>query len=139
MSDSTAQTPAEYREYDRMLREHVIVFPHCTACGRFHWYPRPACPHCGSDALTSQRAPATGRLFTWTVVHRKLDPDFPGEAPYVVGLVEFAGIPGVRLVTNIVETPLDSLRIAMEVEPLFDVAGDGQPVVRFRGVSREAA
>ena len=52
MSDSTAQMPAEYREYDRMLREHVIVFPHCPACGRFHWYPRPACPHCGSDDTT---------------------------------------------------------------------------------------
>lgn len=139
MNSRTADTPAEYREYDRLLREHVIAFPHCAACDRFHWYPRPACPHCGSDALTWRPAPATGRLYTWTVVHRKLDPAFATEAPYVVGLVEFDGIPGVRLVTNIVETPLHSLRPAMEVEPLFDVNAEGQPVVWFRGVLREAA
>jgi uncharacterized OB-fold protein len=136
MPDHTSQLPAEYRAYDRMLRENVIAFPQCGACRKFHWYPQPACPHCGSDALVWTRAPATGHLYTWTVVHRKLDPEFPGEAPYVVGLVEFDGIPGVRLVTNIVDTPIGDLRLGMQLEPLFDATADAQPAVRFRAVAR---
>ena len=32
-------------------REPRFVLPWCTACGRPHWFPREACPHCLSDAI----------------------------------------------------------------------------------------
>jgi uncharacterized OB-fold protein len=68
------------------------------------------------------------------VVHRKLDPEFSGATPYVVGLVEFEGVTGVRLVTNIIDTPLAALLIGLEVEPVFDTTPEGQPIVHFKTV-----
>ena len=69
-------------------------------------------------------------------MRRKLDPEFSGAAPYVVGLVEFEGVTGVRLVTNIIDTPLATLLIGLEVEPVFDTTPEGQPIVHFKALDK---
>ena len=56
-----------------------------------------------------------------------------GALPYVVALVEFADAPGVRLVTNIVDSQQEGLRIGQPVEPVFRLE-DGRPIVEFRTV-----
>lgn len=131
-----AEFPDEYRQFEALLKKQQIGFPECKSCGRYHWYPRPVCPHCSAKQLVWKPAPATGRLFTWTVVRRKLDPEFSGAAPYVVGLVEFEGVTGVRLVTNIIDTPLATLLIGLEVEPVFDTTPEGQPIVHFKALDK---
>jgi uncharacterized OB-fold protein len=39
---------------------------------------------------------------------------------------------GVRIMTNVVDTPLDALRIGMRVEVLFEEAGAGMAIPLFR-------
>ena len=50
--------------------------------------------------------------------------------PYVVAMVELHE--GVRLMTNVVETPLAALRIGMRVEVLFEPAAAGIAIPLFR-------
>jgi uncharacterized OB-fold protein len=58
-----------------------------AACGRFVFYPRVCCPYCGGGALDWRQAAGTGRLQSWTVVHRPGHAAFMAAAPYVFAAV----------------------------------------------------
>jgi len=132
MKTDLATYPDHYAPYFDLLRNEVIAFPRCNECHAFHWYPKPSCPACGSSSLSWIPAPATGHLYSWTVVHRKFDADFGEDPPYVVALIEFKGMPGVRLVSSIRDCAVNHLKINMEVEPFFRITGQGQPLVYFK-------
>jgi uncharacterized OB-fold protein len=125
-----ADFPAEFAGFWSGLRERRISFPRCSDCGKVHWYPMQRCPFCHGAALEWMPVAGKASLYTWTVVRRSFSPDFP--APYVVGLVEFAEVPGTRLVTNIVGADPGLLRIGMTLEPVFAIDGNALPSVRFR-------
>jgi uncharacterized OB-fold protein len=110
--------------------EGVLVVPKCSACLRTFWHPRPRCPHCGSDRVDWIRGSGEGTVHTFTVVRQSGDPYFKTRVPYVVAMIELDE--GVRIMTNIVETPLDALRIGMRVEVLFEAAGEGTAIPLFR-------
>lgn len=81
--------------------EGELRFPRCADCGAFHWYPKARCPFCASAALSWVSVDLGGTLFSWTTVRHAFAPEFQGRLPYTVGLVEFAGAPGVRLVVQV--------------------------------------
>jgi uncharacterized OB-fold protein len=60
----------------------------------------------------------TGRLYTWTVVHRAMHPAFMGDVPYAVVVVELDE--GPRIVSGIVDCPLEALEMEMPVEVVFE-------------------
>ena len=47
--------------------EGVLMIRRCTACSQAHWYPRPFCPHCGSDRTDWVRASGAGTVYSYTV------------------------------------------------------------------------
>lgn len=110
--------------------EGVLVVPKCSACLRTFWHPRPRCPHCGSDRVDWIRGSGEGTVHTFTVVRQSGDPYFKSKVPYAVAMIDLDE--GVRIMTNIVETPLDALRIGMRVEVLFEAAGEGMAIPLFR-------
>ena len=124
--------PPEFEHFFDHTRAQRLSFPHCRTCRRFHWYPMKRCPHCRSDDLDWQQVRGPATLFSWTVVRHAFDPKFSDRLPYVVGLVEFADAPGVRLVTNIVEAPEGRIAIGMLLEPVFEATNAERPLVRFR-------
>jgi uncharacterized OB-fold protein len=127
-----ADCPVEFRGHLDGLVAGQIRFPRCVACGRHHWYPMKRCPHCYADAFEWTDIEGRVSLHSWTVVRKAFDPRFSDDLPYVVGLAEFAGLPGIRLITNIVECPLDALAVDMPLEPVFAAAYDGRPLVKFK-------
>lgn len=58
-------------------------------CGNRHtfWPPRPACPECAEWVAEWTEVRGSGRLYSWTVVHRTRQPWFADRTPYVVGIV----------------------------------------------------
>ncbi len=121
----------EFSGFFDSARQHRLAFPCCRGCGAFHWYPMPRCPHCRGNDVEWRQVSGRGTLFSFTRVMHAFDKSRAGALPYVVGLVEFSDAPGVRLVTNIVDSPLDALRIGQSVEPVFRLE-DGRPIVEFR-------
>lgn len=113
-----AQAP-EFAPFWRHVAAGRLCFPKCGACGRFHWYPLPRCPHCLAVDIDWCAVEPLGTLFSWTVVRHAFTPAFAEKVPYVVGLIEFRDAPGVRLVSEIRAAPPDALRIAMPVQPVF--------------------
>lgn len=135
MNDSTVRRPPpELRnagaEYWRAAAQGRLLVPRCEACGRSFWHPRPHCPHCGSAQVGWIQASGQGTIHTFTVVRQSGDPYFKTRLPYAVAMVELAE--GVRLMSNIVDTPIESLRIGMPVEVLFEAAAGDVAVPLFR-------
>lgn len=125
-----ADFPEQFQGFWRSLKRERISFPQCDECGKVHWYPMARCPHCLSDRLGWREVDGETSLYSWTVVRRSFSPEFT--APYVIGLVEFAEIPGTRLITNIVDASDDSLSFGMLLTPVFLTADRDLPVVHFR-------
>jgi hypothetical protein len=110
--------------------EGLLVVPKCAECDRTFWHPRPRCPHCGSERVEWIPASGRGAVHTFTVVRQSGDPYFKTKVPYAVAMIDLDE--GVRIMTNIVDTPLDSLAVGMRVEVLFEDAGGGIAIPLFR-------
>jgi uncharacterized protein len=111
----------------------------CQACREWCHVPRLTCPNCASTDWAWEPVKGTGRVYTWTVVHRAMHPAFLGDVPYAVLVVELDE--GPRLVSGLVDCPLDELVMEMPVEVVFersDRLGD-RVLPRFRRISKPAA
>ena len=108
----------------------TLLVPKCNACGNTFWHPRPRCPHCGSDKVDWITGSGNGTIHTFTVVRQAGDPFFKTKLPYVVAMIELDE--GVRLMSNIVDTPIETLRIGMRVEVLFEAVSATVAIPLFR-------
>lgn len=133
MDESKTFAP-EFERFFEYARQKQLRFPQCSECGRFHWYPMKRCPHCRSEAIEWRSPGSSGTLFSWTVVRHAFDQSFADRLPFIVGLVEFEEAPGVRFITNLVDSSEDDVHIGMTVEPVFQVGNEPHPLVTFRPV-----
>lgn len=90
----------------------------CRACREWCHVPRVTCPSCAATDWSWEPVRGTGRVFTWTVVHRAMHPAFVDDVPYAVVVVELDE--GPRLVSGIVDCPLEELEMEMPVEVTFE-------------------
>ena len=74
-------------------------------------------------------AAGTGTLYTYSVVYANDLPSFRDRVPYVVTIVELDE--GPRMETNVVDCPLDELRVGMPVAVVFEDEGE-MVLPRFR-------
>lgn len=95
-----------------------LQLPRCEACGRFHFYPRAACPHCGSPLLKWQPVSGRGEVYSFTVVHRAPSKGFESLVPYVVAVVALAE--GPHLMTRMTHVQAQAVRIGMPVQVAFE-------------------
>ncbi|GIU86690.1 MAG: hypothetical protein KatS3mg009_1205 [Acidimicrobiia bacterium] len=118
-------------EFFAYLARGELRLQRCARCRRWRHPPRHRCASCGSTEATWERASGRGRVFSWTVTHRAVDPAF--EPPYAIVVVETDE--GPRLVGNLAgDDPADLARLALdvpvviEVEPVSEAFG----LVQFR-------
>jgi len=121
---------AESQPFWAGTRRRKFLFRHCNACGRNHFYPRHACPHCWSDNCEWRAASGTGRIFSYTVIHQNDSLPFREWLPYIVALVDLAE--GVRVTTNIVECTPEVVHVGMPVEVVYEEVTDTVTLPQFR-------
>lgn len=63
-----------------------LVRPVCHECGRSHFSPQWACPHCHSENWDYQPSTGLGQVYSSTVVHR--GPDTTWATPYVLAIID---------------------------------------------------
>ena len=114
-----------------------FLFRHCNHCGRNHFYPRHACPHCWSDNCEWRPAAGTGRIFSYTVIHQNDSLPFRDMLPYIVALVDLDE--GVRVTTNIVECTPEVVHVGMPVEVVYEDVNAEVTLPQFRPVLRTAS
>jgi uncharacterized protein len=100
----------------------------CAACQAWRHPPRYRCAACSSPEYTWDLASGQGRVFSWTITHRAVDPAF--EPPYAIVVVELEE--GPRLVGSLAGIELAALRLDLPVAVALEPASEAIALVTFR-------
>jgi len=121
------------RGYWEALKNHQLVVQRCLECKEYRHHPRPMCPECHS--LEFEWAPVCGRgtVYTYAIVTHPLHPHWTDEVPYNVVLVELEE--GIRIVSNLVDCPNESIEIGMPVTVVFEDVSDEISLPLFKPLS----
>ncbi|MFD3614307.1 bifunctional MaoC family dehydratase N-terminal/OB-fold nucleic acid binding domain-containing protein [Streptomyces sp. NPDC058676] len=115
------------------VRQHRLLIQRCTGCGTLRHPWLPGCNSCGCPAWDTLEASGEGTVFSYVVLHH---PPFPAfDPPYAVALIELAE--GVRMISNVVGTPHDEVRIGQPVRLEFQQCDEELVLPVFR--AREEA
>jgi hypothetical protein len=106
--------------YWQAAREGRLEVQQCRRCGSRWFPPVIGCPECQSDELVPTTVSGRGRVYTFTVVRQAFDAAFADDLPYVVALVELEEDPSVRILTNIVNTDPEAIRVGLPVAVAFE-------------------
>jgi uncharacterized OB-fold protein len=101
----------------------------CHGCQRRQFYPRNFCTHCMSESLGWADTSGKGVIYTYTINRRAANAFMTGRTPYAVAVIELAE--GVRLMANIVNTPLERIAIGKPVRVVFEAASDDISLPQF--------
>lgn len=99
-----------------------LLIQTCEACSYLIHPPTGFCPKCESRNTSLKAVSGKASIESFTVVHKQWVPGL--QVPYVIAMVQLAEQDDVRLVTNIVDCPVETVRIGMPVEVQFEQAED---------------
>lgn len=105
-------------------RNGRLLLQRCRLCSCLQYPPDVACTSCQGTELDPAQMSGRGTLYSYTVVDRAFHNGFVDAVPYVVGLVELEEQPGLRILTNIIDSAHDALRVGMELEVAFEDRGE---------------
>lgn len=104
------------------LAEQEIRLPKCGNCGTTWFPPTPGCPVCGSTERSTVIAEPHGKVYSWVVVYRSLQPEFAEELPYVVATVELDD--GPKVFARLLDVEVDRIEPGMGVSAVFYTVGE---------------
>jgi uncharacterized OB-fold protein len=105
-----ALNPGDQPYFDAAA-EGKLMLKKCADCGQHHHYPRALCPFCMSERVQWVQAKGTGEIYTFSVSRRA------GPVVYCIAYVTLDE--GVKMMTNIVDCDLDSIKIGQKVKVAF--------------------
>ena len=111
-------------------KRHELLMPRCKNCSNMFFYPREQCPNCYSDNTDWVPVTGMGRLYSYTVIYQPANPVFQTETPYIYAIVQLNE--GPRFPTNLVDCDIDSVKIDMRVEVVFEDITNEVTLVKFR-------
>jgi uncharacterized OB-fold protein len=112
------------QQFSAFLKEGKFMLQRCLADGRYWFYPRILCPHCGSSELEWSEVSGDGTVYSTTIVRRK--PEEGGD--HNVALVDLDE--GPRMMSRVDGIALDAVRIGMRVKAR--IAGNAEtPLIVF--------
>lgn len=122
LSDSLHHHP-ETQPFWSALEEGRFTIKVCRACGRAHWYPRAICPFCASADTEWRNAAGRGTIYSYSVMRR-------AQPPFAIAYVTLEE--GPTMMTNIVDSDLDAIRIGQAVEVVISKQPDGDTLPMFK-------
>ncbi len=111
-------------------RARKLVIQRCDACGAYRFPPEVSCFYCGSPEASWVGVSGRATLYSWTVAYPPLLPYFEGLAPWPVAAVQLEE--GPRLITNLVDVPVEEYRIGMPLQADFEEINEEITLVVFR-------
>ncbi len=114
---------SESQTYWAQAQKGKLMLKHCTACDTPHYYPRPYCPHCGSEKTEWRTAQGEGEVYTFTRMVRGV------ETPYLMAYVLLDE--GVTVLTHLQVPNWNEVHIGMRVKVEFSKSISGQNIPFF--------
>ncbi len=120
----------ESRPYWQAAAEGRLSLPRCKRCAHISFPPQQVCTSCQSTDLAWIDLSGKGRLHSYCVLH---DTFVRGiEPPIAIAQVELPEQAGLRITTNILDCPIDRLRIGMPLEVAFQKITPEVTLPQFR-------
>ena len=114
-------------------REHELRAQRCPACGTFRWPPQGVCPSCYAWNNEWVKLQDTGKVISFVIVHYVSVPAFAPDVPYAIAHIEIDGTDGkVELTSNVVDVPLDDIKVGMPVRVFFEDVTPEYTLPKFR-------
>ena len=113
------------RQFRAGLAAGEFKIQHCGGCGKYVFYPRALCNHCGSPNLAWETASGDGTVYSTTIERYK--PEAGGDKN--IAVVELAE--GPRLLTRITDIAPAEVKIGMTVKAHIGEA-EGIKMILFR-------
>jgi len=91
----------------------------CGSCDRVFFPPRESCPHCRRKSIgvmEDLKLSGKGEVVTYTIIHVGPE-DFEDQTPYPIAIIKLEE--GPQITGQIVDSPLEEIRIGMKVEGTF--------------------
>jgi uncharacterized OB-fold protein len=114
-------------------RNGKLVMQRCQDCNAWVWCPRPVCGECGGANLKWTELSGRGTVFAFTVIREVVGHALRGfgpDIPYVTAWIDLDE--GPRFCSNIIGSPIESVRIGMPVEVVFEPADDRITLPKFK-------
>lgn len=106
----------ETRKFWNAASDHVLLLRKCKDCGLVFFYPRSLCPDCFSEEVVWTESEGVGEIYSHSVTNQI--ENWPVENyPLIIAFVEL--VEGPRILTNIVESPKEEIKIGATVEVKF--------------------
>lgn len=116
--------------YWEAAKRRELRLQRCNACEKA-WYPiGPACPYCFSMNFEWARMSGRGTLHNFVIYHKAWTPWFEKRVPYAVVQVQLEE--GPRLTSNLLDCPIDAIRIGMPVDVAYEDITDEITLVQFK-------
>ncbi len=112
------------------LRERKVRIQYSPSSDQWVFYPRSHAPLTLADDLEWRDISGAGTLYTYTIARRPTAPNFAGEEPQIIAVVELDE--GPRLTSTLVNVDEDQIAVGMRVQPVFeDLPGTATTLLRY--------
>jgi len=111
--------------------QHRLVVERCVGCGTFTHPPASVCRQCQGREFEWVESRGRGAVFSYTIAHHPVHPAVKDQVPYGVVVVKLDDCGGVLITSNLVDAPLEVLRVGLRVMLVWDDVAEGISLPRF--------
>jgi len=123
----------ENKPFWEYAKKHELRMQKCPDCGKIYYPPASLCPNCHSWKKSEWvKLTGKGSVYSFIVARRATNPAFAKEVPYVVAIIETQE--GGRLISNIVGSKPEDVKVGMPVEVVFEDITDEITLPKFKPV-----
>ncbi|MCW2521976.1 MAG: hypothetical protein JWO63_311 [Frankiales bacterium] len=125
-----APTPLTAFFWESLTNRQLSIL-RCQNCGNYVHYPRPICNVCLSEDLAPEVVSGKGTLYAHTWATQAFHPYYVDKLPYCLAVVELPEQPGLRITSNIIDTPREQVHGGMALEVVFHEISPGLTLPLF--------
>ncbi len=128
------QITPEMAPFWEAARRHELVVQRCRGCGGLRFPARDLCSRCLSREADWVPVSGRGSIFSFVVMHQVYHPGFADQVPYAVVVVQLEE--GARILSNLLDCPVQDVRVDMPVEVVFEELTPEVTLPKFRPRTR---
>ena len=112
-------------------QQRRLTVARCSQCNHYRMPPTPFCPNCLSQKIDWPTLSGVGIIYSFTIVSKAIFPEMEASLPYVPCLITLPDAGNIRLISNIVDVPVNRIAIGASVKVVWASMPDGSVVPRF--------
>ncbi len=113
-------------------KRHKLLVQRCVACSAFRFYPTAACPFCADERSEWILMSGRGRVYSWIVMNRAIDPIWANQVPFVSAVVELEEQAGLLVPGILRDIDPHAVQPGARVEVIFEDVTDEISLPRWR-------